>query len=514
MARILSTFNNTLETIARPVTRQVARSVGGFFGINKDTKIFNEGIAGSIPLPQSLLDPEKQQANGTTGLIGINIAFDEVNDERTILTTALTQREHRLIFNDEALGVYVQPIYAKTTNTITFTVRFDSRSAAMRWQSMIGKRLNQAKTDALHVIEYHWEFPAQTYDVLSTIHELREKNAGYGEDRPTYFANHFKKKLSSFSDNAGNTQVPTMRERQKHVTGYWKFNEVPELEKENDAAERWSLTFEYSFNYDKPIGLATHYPIMIHNQLMPSKYIPSMEENTDDIIAEDDYGSLTQTLLSGFVEANNMLGYKGINIPHWDDWMPVDRNIKSLSDMATVLCSVSENDKRSLFKLNELPGYEFEPDIWEYIRANKDSLLSLFDNAFHVVVYEDNVFAGNNKYEITNDMLLRATVDMDLRKTYRVRVTILRDIWNLTNNAKDILRHFPKACVKILDSLEPNLRKEGLLPSALSTRIPKYDLEQALYYIRYKSKNTRLSWMHALPTVNSIIIEADHGRNH
>src|SRR5699024_7926036 len=107
--------------------------------------------------------------------------------------------------------------------------------------------------------------------VLSKIHEMREKQAGYGESFGVWLKNNFSNRFSVVTNSAGHGSQFVIREQQTNIIGYYEFGEQVERIEKEDGAGSYAVEFSYSFFYDRPENVVLEFPTVIHNQIVPKE---------------------------------------------------------------------------------------------------------------------------------------------------------------------------------------------------------------------------------------------------
>lgn len=512
MAFFLLELPETGKTISHPIARQVARQVAVRLGIPKDTPIHTPSHLGSLSTP---LPGEEQDRVGEDGLSGITITYREESDETALLASPFhTGQEHPPIFNDAALGVVVTPIYTKTTLSFTYQIRFRSKTEAAKFRDSARHRMQAMQRELKHTVDYVFLVPTQLLVLANDIHTRREAIAGYGEDWETYAKNHFTHRLKSLSNASGSSNTPAIGERQSDILGWWDFELAPEVETLVKAGDHWTLEFEYNISYDKPEAVGVHFPIQVHQQPLPDRWIGGLREPEPTEVDEVGYKSRTRTALDLFSKTlDHVPILSGVQIPHWMDWYPPMVRDETAT-VFTAMLQVLESDPTLLVDLTQLGDYEFTPAFRRYMSSECRHLNILRSAAITVELYKGNDPVDPTTISVGPDLVVRSTKPLDLRQTYYLRVCITTDLTRLTADASDALLHNPWAAEELLRTLCPELEEQGLFPVTLGDDyMSRSDYLRAVAYINTRLKNRRTLNEKFVGTVGHFFIGAYSNAN-
>jgi len=482
MSKFALDLSDTYETIIRPISLDIIEAIKRSTGIPKNTRIIfadegNKPINNGSSLDDSTTDAIFDHGDS------INLRVSALYTPESMLTSAVYQKEHLEVFTDHKLGIHLTPVYGETELTMTVQYRAESKSAAERWQAGIKRKVAVGLKESIHDVDYHYLIPKHMLVMLVEFHELREQQAGYGEALQEYFQAHQSPKLTSLSNLAGNATTVGVRETQRGIVGYYSFDDIPELE-QGESGSNWIAEFTYKVKFDRPTSMVIDYPLVIHNQLIPSKYID----------LEADYNLKLSTYLAGMTRYNfnHMLenrpevgsGISGYSIPCFDNWLPT-QIIPSTTTVARILLGLSPDNLTSVMSLTEMGDFAFDDIIVEYMKDVQQKLFLSGEAALMVNLYSGELIVDSTKLSIDEDLNITVSDDLDLRNIYHVRVSIANDWSRLSAKAIDYLRSHGTLCNLLLSSLAPELEEMGLLPTPIANDyIPRLQFWNAVHHIR------------------------------
>tara|TARA_Y100000592_G_C5463266_1_gene315152 strand:- start:185 stop:1735 length:1551 start_codon:yes stop_codon:yes gene_type:complete len=489
-AKILG-IPETEDSITRPVALKVARDLLRYNNVPDDCRVVFQGSTGALAQQGSALDDKVGDPDTLFSHDNVlSIEVEEITSESRVLSTAVSRKEELLFFYDEALGVKLKPVYTPMEVRLSFRLRFKDKNSAMRWRQGIKTKYSAGQQVNLHEINYHYGIPNEFLYGLVKIHERREAVAGYGDDLKTWFEKMFDQrfkglvKLDGDLDNAS-LVIP---EKQIGVQGYYDFTYEPEKgDKAGDTAA-WTCGFDYTFLYDKVGDVFMEWPLMVHNQLMPKAYRhPRMPYRVED---QPRLGGLSRMLDETSV-ANRLRksndGIEGVAIPDYDDWLPTRVTVKTTS-VFRALIQVNPDDVREVLNLDDLGEWSFHDVVKNYLIAEHAYLGKFCEALFYLDMYDGDLPVSRVSVETDDQLNVRSTYDLGLRKVHHLRVAIITDLHALSERAKMVIRNDIELIKLIIDTLIPGYPVPKTLGNGLVTR---RDFERLADFINQKRYDFR-----------------------
>jgi len=474
----------TEYSVTRPAVLGVVRELFTMTGIPKDTRIFYPG------------DINKASQPGKTGMVGDQIdnnddvalfnqhgkVFLEVTespDEDSPQLSDAFRMEQPYIFLDDALGIFIRPVYRQMEVRVNFRYRAEDKTAAQRWRNEMLARLDARLEVRLHSLTYNYPIPLEFLFILKELHRLRENKFGYGEDYDTYFKKHSSERLTTIVDQAGKNDLLVMPETQGRVQGWFDFPEMPEEGNREGETTNWNVGFTYTFKYSKPISARMVYPIIIHQQLLSKRYRPDPDKEypgaSERVLNNR---SLSQRAIGAFESERDywrILQQQGYAIPYFDEFIPNSVPTDTMRLM-TVLSIVDPLQPRTLFnfrtddtkvKLSEL--------IYNFMSVEAPFMTRAYNSMFTLDLYEGYERLSWRDVKIDADLNVTSNFDLDPRKQYHVRLGLVEDLSLLSPDAVERARNNGPAAISIINVLNPNLAVNGKLPPLLGGNLIRRD---------------------------------------
>ena len=449
------------QSVLRPVVLDIVRQLETITKISKDSIILFPGELNKTYQPGSGI----QEANtDRTQFLDNDIVQIEVEEDfhkDSVLTTSVSRQEQLPVFCDEEIGVTIKPVYVTTEISINFKFRSKSKTTIQRWRDDIRMRTSMARDINLHQITYHYLIPGEMFNLLHEIHKLRETVEPYGEEFGDYLLNNSSTRLTELTNMGGSIAELGISETQMRIVGYFDFEgypDKPEHEEENDT---WIGAFSYKLTYEKPIACNMSYPVMIHNQILSTKYRP-VKQDTYNLDNHLQSYSLSINAFNYF-EAQNQIEhymdlYSTITIPDFDEFIPEDI-IPGTVNIFNALCQLTSTDKKTLINLKELGDVVLDKDIIDFLLQSEWPYISkTYKSILQVNIYKSMTLMSQEFCTVKSNLDICATNDLNIRQNHRVRFSVVCDLSLLDPDALARLKRFPRALVKIMKAINDGLR--------------------------------------------------------
>lgn len=456
MPKVMTTLSNIDQTVTRPVIYSIIEQLQNITKIKKNSLVIYPGDSNVNATPGSTIeaDKNKEALFNATNIVHIEVEID--HDEESIDSTDAFGIHTYPVFKDSKLGVYITPVYSKVNVSINFSYRTPSKTEAQRWRDDLRMKLSQLRDVNLHSTDYSYSFPLAYLVLLKHIHTLRENVGGYGETFTEYLKLNSVNELTLVTDTSGIDTSLTIAERQSRIIGLYDFAPLPEKPEKDSENSIWKVNFTYKFSFDKPVAAGMIYPVTVHNQSLPNRYVDFNEDdinlNRKNLIADGRLNDLRYFEYdSGY---NRMIPDKlFIRIPEFDDYR-LDQLIKGSGTAFLALCEIDPSNPKLLLNLNELGDICIDNDILDFIKAEEYRYICKpFHSILNISLYRNEGLLEHDAMSCNSNLDLITRVDPDIRKQYRIRFSIICDLSLLTMESLMRLKKYPKAFTKIVSSI-------------------------------------------------------------
>lgn len=460
MPRLMLPIEEVTDMVTRPVVIDVISQLIDNTRLDRTAHVLFPGAEERVALAgTTILNKNEENQFNQDQLLSIDVT--ERLEEDAIITRAVLQEEQPPFFVDDNLEVTMKPVYTHTKVELSINARFADKASAIRWRDEMRNKISMTRDTILHRVSYSFTVPLVNFIILREIHRLRENIAGYGEDYDTYLKNHSRAYFRPITNVGGQVERHAVFETQKRIIGMFDFKEEPEKGSRDGQGDTWSISFSYTFEYDKPTAVVMFYPLMVHNQLLKQRYRPKREDYPTRLI-EDTETRYARSIeqLSQFESDRDSIHWaryeKGLAVPDFDEffpsWIP-----EGTWRVVTYLIALTEKDRVDLVNLKELPKVDFNSQVLhDWILESELPYLCIPGRSvFNITVYENWDHLGYDNFRIDSRYNVVATHNLDLRKTYHVRFGVYWN-WDLLDEAaKDRLRARPDIMAILICQMWP-----------------------------------------------------------
>ncbi len=461
MPSLSLTLPDIKQSVTRPVIYKVLEQLFEITRLSKDTRIYYAGETNVIQTPGTSIDEEgDRDARFGTG------RYTFVNVTEQYQTPAMQEiQSHAFdnvpVFEDRDIKLSLRPIYLPADVTVEVTYRSNSETEVQRWMAEMLTRASRGRDLNLHRVAYHYPIPFDFVELIEDAWTLKEKQGGAGVGFQDYFRGHSTDRLTVLTARDGAKGILAVQETQAQIIGLFDFVGVPEKPQRDSETGTWEISFAYKFTYQRPDAIYVHYPVAVHNQLMPRRWLQDIRHE-EDPQAQAHYYSKSYAALAKFAAdvSTNLprQPFTYLRLPLFDDFKP-EGIIPGTSTIFSALTFITPTDSQTLMNVKELGDYQIDGDILDFVLKSEAHYVNkLYQSFFQLTLYRDGTATAMEKAELLEDGTIRSTVPLDLRRTYHVRLALVTEVELLTQAAIDRLRHYPKALVKLCSAINVLLR--------------------------------------------------------
>lgn len=469
------------KNITRPVVDTVVRNYFELLGLGgSEIEVRHKGDAEAISVPGSTIDKKGHIVRLSTDEF-LDVEYEEEYDENAVRSTPITRIESPFIFKDPTTGLMVCPVRQELKSTITLRINCADKQRVgillRKYKTLISRDVDQLS----HKLSYSYDVPPPILSCLIDIYKLRENIAGYMDSFDDWFNNNFvPNKVTAYTFDGKNPVCKIAESSVRAVTFFEGGDEVPKKEK-NDDAGGWYAEIRLGFYWQRVESMTIYYPIMVHNQIIPTQYLRIDPEKSlfggqyDDPLYhhyptngynEPGRGGRRTDLLSRFTYAHRgvyeKMTFKGVNDPVYDEWLgPVDGGpYNGYSTFIRQLVVKDFNDPTYLHTLGSFWNYELSEHALAYILDTKDTINKSTDNVFSVTAYNGEKITNQIQLKIDDDNNIHFRRDVGDRETMHLIYSICTDPSILTDNCLERLGCHPHFFFDYLFLLNPRVACE------------------------------------------------------
>lgn len=478
---------NVEQSCSRPAIMTVIKDLQNILNI-KDCIILYPGETKKVQQPTSNIDSDPNN-KGDPMLSNTRHCFAEVTERLNkfgLSSMPGRTSEYETIFHDPDLMVLIRPMYAYSDVEITFKYTTDSRVDAFKWINDYYIKVGMLRQNSfLHGFDYHYTIPNIYLELLKEIYRCREEQGGFGDTFEEYFNAHSVPRFTYVTDQVGKNSILSVMDKQVRIQGVVDIEGIPEKPEKNENT--WEASFMYKFTYVKPVACNFVYPISIHNQLLPEKYIKETNGEPDLDHVKKRFSNSMEALY--YFEVPTMMDRyhdrkTEVIIPEIDDMYLGDAANHEV--VFTALCLIDPEDPTLFLNLKELDDCVIDKRILEWLGEGEYEYLNKRrQSIFKITLFRNNKLADDRDIYVDKDLNVRSTIPVNIRLQHRVRLSLCVDIDNIMPQAIERVINNRKILPVLLLYLNEALKKDpNKRIKFLKNRISRKDFFEI--YFKYK----------------------------
>lgn len=495
------------HSVLRNVTLSVMRDFIELLHLPLDTKIIYPGRMEEGLLPNSAIGQHGDPKDfGNRPSVRIEVR-DRLVDEEAGQLTHFTAENRNLLVEDK-LGVYLRPHYSYHEVELTIRATFKSEVHAKQWADNAANKIKQGRQLHVHKASYHYRFPPIQMAILKEIHRLRENVAGYGEDFDTWFQSMAQPQVTKAATMDAGYWEYVASETMSRIQGNFGFVLVPDETESKANKTATETTIQYVFNFDKVDSLVLTYPIVVHNQVLSSKYrerTNTFEEINIESQRSQSVGA-ARYFEAGAKDYYYWRSLQGIAIPSFDAFIP---NISTLSTRRIFTGLVNLTDEAigtTLLNFHNLGRFHLKESVIKFLKESEYKHLTTdFDSVFQLHLYRGRNPIPNKTQPFTVDesLTVRSNLELSYRDPHRLRFSLVTNLRLLSKDALERLKGDKDVLCSVLHAIYPQGPWDKLVCDN-SDNINWQDLENIIEIIEGLDKNDQIRYN----TVSTFFIQS------
>lgn len=470
------------ETILRPIIIQTLRDISKEIGcltkpylhIDDNSAIKKTQGVNKNQFSTNSNSPIKKFSGKTKEMLRVTNMNDAVTPGQEI-DYRINYPETKPFLNDPEIGFSVRTIIQE--RKLDLSIEYTTTDKAYLNSIINSLKVLPTTTECrmLHDLEYKLFLPSNIKRLLGHIY-LRKKKRWTDEELLTfrdYITLIADDRLTDFVSHSSSVDGFKFGIQEKLVEVLGVMSTDVHSLKPEATDDGYSIEFDYSIYYQMPIALDVRYPLVVFNSLISKKDMNFTPRTGRSYVENStaDLAGLRKHFLNPM--ASEYMGTLSsyVKIPSRDDTMPTtfpSRYVRLL----TTLFLVSDQDRRDVMNLDQIQGVSFKHFIKEFILKSEFEFITKQDRSFiYITLYENDILL-HNVLEMDESGNIRTNFDMNLKKTYRMVVFLLKDLDYLS---------------KVDRARTTNFLKSNLIPSRNFCNYEKEKLKKD-----YKNGNTGL----------------------
>ena len=442
-------------TVTRLIVKNVVRDIIKRTGFPADAEIYIDEKQGGQKAKAGFNNP----CNIAIRPEHRNYVFVTIT-ERFTEESVVLQREpytvHKPVFNDKDLGVRIYPYYAQ--KEIELAIRFRTRdlTAMNNWIRVLRAQDGFHQMAKWHNLKYDYSLSDDLFKFIVDAHKMSETVEPRGKSLKEFIVEGFNGGLMIRKNLNGTQKQPIINEVQTGVTGFTMSDQVYNSSETEDGI--YELPVPYKVRFKDIMATVLETPIIIHNQMIPSKYINGWFLNKDPEFKP--FGYKPEGWLGEDVTNDEYYrffkGDGGARLIPYDDFFPS----KAREDTVTVFLApvqVNPSDPHLCMKLSDI-GDEHIPATIKKVIELTGSQGNYRESIISVELHE--VFENERILEtaIDSDGLVKTKAPMLLDRRNYLKIDLLKDLTLTSSETIDMLLKEGTLMFDLCKLLDPRLK--------------------------------------------------------
>lgn len=442
---------STIDTVVDQVAAQLVK----YLGLNKDTKIHVVSDYTRRATPEGDIQVKDNSAYfseaAETQLV---VRYSDRFDENSTMYSHMYSNEFPDIWSLPRLGLRYRNAYAQSVIELQCTVGFRSRSELNRVRRAAHMAMTQRSPIYNHNVSYELDVNDAYVQLMFDVWEMQEKKAGRGQT------------FIDFLIEGTKLGKPGKRRNQADTVTdlYFKIDEIDiigRMETEQYFAEttrnenRHELSFTYRLEFTQPIGTVLTYPLFVHQQRLPKRYIenwaPYMRKYT--VQAEQFSTSLNQPPITNprFYQADG-----GVHLDQFDEWFP-EPPMPGTRTMVLAPFTLDATDPFMMVGIEDFRGI-IKDSILDVIFRYKDRFMTYRKMPYGIEIWSVGAVESRLSATVASDGSLRSIYPMLPENRHYLRIYFLADLTLLDLDFLEILLNDLEMLQDLICLIDPTFR--------------------------------------------------------
>lgn len=451
MPYIITEMDETYLSIVRPTITNVTRQLMDKMGIkNNKIPVSFPGSDGKLSMLNSnnITDHRPASFDNVEKII---VEYRDEYNEDEILTLQSKKNEQSPIWSDTPLGIKLYPIYSRSKFNVSYTYQAQNRTQVERFRDHWRRKIAEGREYMYFDSDCIIPVPQLTVNILKILYNSKVRNDPNPITFLQYLQHYGCPNLTILTNGEGKGWTLAYAEKQTMFYGGFTDETPPEAEKQ-DEGDRWRVSFNFEFTYDKVISFGVKYPVVINNDLIHPVLYPK------PVIDPREFRAVTNKSRDYFFRIQNMTGMSWysrgacIRVPEFDDWS-IDLEWQNQKPLVSALLLVDEEDPHNVCNLKVLDedsGWGLSDALIPHFVNNRERLINRLLFPFKVTIYIDDVEMSPDNLYIDQDLNIRTKNPMKPHKRYHLVISAVYNPRLLTDDSQSYMLNHPDfACIWI-----------------------------------------------------------------
>lgn len=431
------------DTFIRPVLIKVLDDIKESFGMKLDAPLFLDERDKFYKNKSAITGKIKAQL--PSYVAAIRATYEETTDDDCEISNRVRWSDHLPIFADREIDAVATPIHLKKKYLVNVRYYNKSKNALDSLLNNLRISLPINYSQLSHTLEYSYVLPTYMLELIAHFNTLKNLRLVTPVTTDDYLTNHMDERLDLLmaSDGALQKTSPVIREAQNSVLGNIE-QDIASIKIETDSdLDCFYIEFQYLIALEKPVFVTFEYPILVYNTRINKVYRNFTKPKKIQTSGASAFGISPGGELATNPPKNQATERVWLCEPEEDYHRP-PIDIPGFVRMLSILVIVDPLNPKVIFNLDDLTNIKFKDAIKNYIKTEGNNAGVMGNSLIYLELLKNGDIIDNNPITIDSNGNLSSTIDMDIKSTYRVSVSVMYDLAYLKPTAKDRLRVFLK----------------------------------------------------------------------
>lgn len=418
----------------RPAILASIREVLGFYGmIDKFDEIYFNGEAEVSNFINSDKD-SKLRSDRATDLINRQKLFVTAEINRSVFNSGYgnsgTSPNNPYVWKDEDSRTYLYPGFEGRDIVIECNCHFRTRNEAQGFVNRIERTRSRQLSEFTFNANIHYPINIPIIEFLSGNHQ-RLKQAGIvSNEYPEWFFEHAVAPMGVIHNEGNNHKTIVVKREIIDTNIIFDESEVG-LSRKGDYAGQYIASFRYKFYWQDMVEWQLHYPIMVYQQPIDTKWLPTMQHQYINGFIQNAFLEYQQgNLVFKNRQASSPFYYR---FPDNDPWYPPQECW--LDKQVSLLLMMEDVENKALFNIKEIPNWTWKDAVIKHIIKYREYLFTRHEDIVHIKLYSDDLQVLDEQLSMDEDGNVYMNRRPTMKNVYRAVIYIDLDLKNLSPEA-------------------------------------------------------------------------------
>lgn len=334
------------------------------------------------------------------------------------------------VWYSEETKTFIFPGYEGREVSVECNCFFRTRTDAMQFVNRINRASSRQLAEFTFNAKVHYPINMSIINFLKDTYDLGVKAGVITDDFPTWY---FKKAISPMNvitNEGNNNPLVVLERRSDDMNIIFEEPSISKSTKGNHTGQHL-VNFRYKFYWQDLVEWQLHYPMMIYQQPIPDKWIPTPQEEFFNGFIKNAFLEYQDTNLVYQNRIHNAPFY--YRYPTTDTWYPSDT--EWLDPQACIALTLSNDANQLMMNINEIPNWKWKDSVLAHMLKYRQYIFDRHEDIIHIKVYSDDLQVKYDQITMDEEGNLLFDRPPTMGNIYRVVIYVDKDLKGLSTDA-------------------------------------------------------------------------------